>query len=463
MDVGLGGDVHAVGRLLQEAGGRVAVEPRREQYLLLVSAGKRGHGRVLLDGGDAVALPGPSPLGVYLAPAHQPRAEPPPADEVEVLVDAEAGHEPVGQPVAGDASQARGEGRTDVPRRDLRAVHRDPAAFRPAQPGEQPEQLGLAVPGGSEDRHDLSGPDRQVERVQPSSAQPGQLQYRLAGSPARAAAFVHGPVADHGADQRGHVEFRGARRGCHAAVSHHRDAVGEVEHLVEVVGDVDDRRPPVAQRAHQAVDPLGVAAAQGGGRLVQDQHPAPEVDLTGDLHEGLLGGAEGPGDRVRRDVDAEPVEGPRRLLARPPPQHPSGAGGEPAQQEVLGHRQAVHQGAPLVDDAHPRRVGAARGERGLPLPVDEDVPAVRGERAADHLDERRLAGPVHPDDGVHLARQQREVDACQRLRAAERLAHVAQLQYRRHLAFLRVQSVHVRPRPERAARTCPGAPRRGRP
>src|SRR6185503_12468790 len=49
---------------------------------------------------------------------------------------------------------------------------------------------------------------------------------------------------------------------------------------------------------------------------------------------------------------------------------------------------------------------------------DADLAGVRRAVALEDLDERRLAGPVRPEDGEHLAAADVEVDAVERLRDA---------------------------------------------
>src|SRR5262249_39114462 len=70
----------------------------------------------------------------------------------------------------------------------------------------------------------------------------------------------------------------------------------------------------------------------------------------------------------------------------------------------------------------PRRVDPDRP------PVDQDLAGVGRGHARHELDQRRLAGAVVADDGVHLARAQVEVDAAQRDDAPEALLHAADLE-----------------------------------
>ena len=49
-----------------------------------------------------------------------------------------------------------------------------------------------------------------------------------------------------------------------------QDAVAQLFHLVHLVGGHEDRRPPLAQFAHQILDQLGVDRVEGGKGLVDD-------------------------------------------------------------------------------------------------------------------------------------------------------------------------------------------------
>ena len=54
---------------------------------------------------------------------------------------------------------------------------------------------------------------------------------------------------------------------------------------------------------------------------------------------------------------------------------------------------------------------------------DLDRSLVRPHRAQENLDERRLAGSVSAEKGMHLTWHEVQIDGAQRLRRAERLGH----------------------------------------
>ena len=97
----------------------------------------------------------------------------------------------------------------------------------------------------------------------------------------------------------------------------------------------------------------------------------------------------------------------------------------------------------VVDDAEATErardlVRAGQAEAGDPVRRDPgDVPAVEHDRAAvgpvvaaDHVDQRRLARPVGPDEAQDLAGADLECHARQGLEAAERLLHVGAAEQR---------------------------------
>ena len=100
------------------------------------------------------------------------------------------------------------------------------------------------------------------------------------------------------------------------AVAEDGDAVGNLEDLVEVVRDVDDRDLLLLEPADDAEDELRLLLGQRGGRLVHDQDAGLAGERAGDLDDALLGDGEPLDQRV--DVDrgeAELVEERARLLA----------------------------------------------------------------------------------------------------------------------------------------------------
>ena len=80
--------------------------------------------------------------------------------------------------------------------------------------------------------------------------------------------------------------------------------------VVRVVGDEDDAEAAVARLGDVLQHHAGLADAEGGGRLVEDQHPGPEVDRAGDRHALPLAAGQGA-DRL---LDVAQVDAHRRQL-----------------------------------------------------------------------------------------------------------------------------------------------------
>ena len=99
----------------------------------------------------------------------------------------------------------------------------------------------------------------------------------------------------------------------------------------------------------------------------------------------------------------------------------AGGGVLVAEVDVLGDGEAVDDVELLVHgrDAHAER-GDGGGDGGR-LALPDDLAAVGLVRAGEDLDERRLARAVLPEDAVHLAGDDVEVDAAQGDDTRERL------------------------------------------
>src|SRR5262245_55276393 len=83
---------------------------------------------------------------------------------------------------------------------------------------------------------------------------------------------------------------------------------------------------------------------------------------------------------------------------------------------------------------------AARGDAAGRLPRDggavEPYFAASGlHEAADHVEQRRLAGAVGSDDAADLTAVDREIDPVERANAAESNREIADLEYRRACSF----------------------------
>ena len=122
---------------------------------------------------------------------------------------------------------------------------------------------------------------------------------------------------------------------------------------------------------------------------------------------------------------------PAALLA--PPDQAGRRRREPgADRQVLGRREVVEQAEVLVHgvDAEP-----ARQARIAETHLRAEEPSLRAVVGivvpGQHLDERRLAAPVLPDECHHLAPFDTQLEIVERHAAGERLAQAANLEQRR--------------------------------
>jgi hypothetical protein len=77
------------------------------------------------------------------------------------------------------------------------------------------------------------------------------------------------------------------------AVAEDDNAVGESEHLLDVVGHKQDRRPPPVEARNQLLYLRRLRHAEGGGGLVEDQQFGAVTHGPGDGQELALAAREG--------------------------------------------------------------------------------------------------------------------------------------------------------------------------
>ena len=141
--------------------------------------------------------------------------------------------------------------------------------------------------------------------VSPRQAAHGEERRRGGAGIARIRGFER--VADDQLDEPVVVELADGHGGDLPSVAEHGDAVGEFEHLVEVVGDVQDRDPTRSQAVDHLEQTLDVLPRQRRRRLVEDQQagtvlPADECSGDGDRRAVRLR------QRVDRSLHVDVVE-----------------------------------------------------------------------------------------------------------------------------------------------------------
>ena len=218
-------------------------------------------------------------------------------------------------------------------------------------------------------------------------------------------------AADHRARERLLGRALARHRLDRLAAPQHGDPVGDLEHLVQLVADEDDRLAVRLQAADDLEELARLLRRQHRGRLVEDQDVGAAVERLQDLDALLLADGDVADERGR--VDGEP--------------------------ELLGELAHAPLGRALVEQAI-RRVGstpstmfsatvitgismkcwctipipapiASRAERERDgLAVQQDLARVRPVEAVEDVHQRRLAGAVLAEQRVHLAAADVEVD-----------------------------------------------------
>ena len=280
----------------------------------------------------------------------------------------------------------------------------------------------LAAERGAERRQDQRQAGRRLGGDEPPGepVQPGQLT---------AGRGVHGLPGDQRHDV---VRVHLARRhlGDDPSVPQDDDPVREPEHLPGVVAGEQDRRALFAQPADQALDQGRFLHAQGGGRLVEQQHPRIVRHGPGDRHHLPLPAGQGL-DRPRSvpQRDAEPVEQLGRVAVKC---HVGEQVPETlvAEHDVRRDVEVVVQRDVLPDDAHaqPRGRGQIRRDRPAAQP---DRSGDGGDVARDGADQRRLPGAVLPGERHELPGLHRQVDPVQCCKRTETHSKRRDRQFRR--------------------------------
>ena len=240
----------------------------------------------------------------------------------DVLGERELEHEPAALAVLRNVTQP---GVEDVSRRrvvELAAPDADDAALGPAQAGERLDQLGLAVPVYAGDADDLAGANLEGHAAHlldaaivrdPEILDLEQDVPRLRRLLLDAQQDV---AADHGPGERllgGALARNGLDR---LAAAEHGDAVGDLEHLAELVRDEDDRDALAPQRAQDLEQVQGLLRRQDGGRLVEDQDVGVPVERLHDLDALLLADADVLDERARLHGEVERLRHVGDLLLR---------------------------------------------------------------------------------------------------------------------------------------------------
>ena len=104
----------------------------------------------------------------------------------------------------------------------------------------------------------------------------------------------------------------------HPAVAQHHHAIGDLEHLIEPMRDVDDADPTIAQAAQSDEQARHLVGGEAGGRLVEHEDLRFRGQRARDRDQRFLGPAEALDAHIRVDVSVEHFEGCLRRAPSPP-------------------------------------------------------------------------------------------------------------------------------------------------
>ena len=208
------------------------------------------------------------------------------------------------------------------------------------------------------------------------------------------------------------------------AVPHNGNVGGNLEHLGEPVGDVNDGDALFLQILHGLEQGLHLVEGQGAGRLVQNQNAGVSHHATQKLHQLLLGNGEGVGLALKIQIEVQLLH----TLGKPLFQ--LALFFVEAHEDVLknGHIGEQHWFLRHQIDALCQRSGGLSQLDGLA--VDEHFTLVAGIDAHDNLHKRGFAGTVAANQCDNLAGINAQIDSFEHGVLTERLANPLDLEAR---------------------------------
>ena len=287
-----------------------------------------------------------------------------------------------------------------------------------------------AMPTISPDAHGQRQPLDGLQVAVVDHVQVLDLEHRRAGVRRRLRDLEQHLAADHQLGQAALGRAGGGDGRDLGAAAQHRHAVGDLQHLVQLVRDQDDGGAALAQLAQHVEQLERLLRRQHRGRLVQHQQPRVAVQRLQDL--GALLHADADVLHPRRRVDRQLVPDGQLLHA------PLGLGHveERAlrrlgrQHDVLGHGHDRDQHEVLVHHADAGADGVGARREVLHLSLEDDLALVGPVQPVQAVHQRRLARAVLAEQGVHLARPHVEIDAVVGDEVAEALGDAPELEHR---------------------------------
>ena len=430
MNLGLGADVDAAGRLVHDQDHRTGGEPFAEHHLLLVASGQ------LTD--DLFGAPGPyaepldgvagffqNPGGIDEKAAHQP-AE---IGKRHVVGNGLRFDEALRATVLGYVSDAEIARRFRAGDVDGLSLDQDLAGRRWRDAEDRQRGLGAArsdETGEAEDFSPSEGQGNIAHHV--SIGDIAKLQRYLAAVALLRWIELIDSTAHHQRHEAGFVDVGDVHGADMGAVAQHGDAVGESENLRHAVADIDDgnaRCPELADDVHEA---LHVRFGKGRCRLVHDDDARLLRQRSGNLDALAIGDRE-TGDLLV-DVEVAAVERVQKL-AGAAAHHVPVDGAEPcpgrlAEEDVFGDRQFGKQQQFLVNRGDARGMGLARGRKAPRVSVHDNRAAVGLMKSSHDLDQRGFSRAILAEQGVDFAAADVEGDIGDGLDAGESLVDAAE-------------------------------------
>ena len=233
------------------------------------------------------------------------------AVEHEVLGDRELADQSVFGAVFGHEADARLEDLAHAFADELGAVEHGRSLHVMRQPQQRLGELGLAVALHAGDGQDLAAPHREAHVVDdelPDGVDDRQVIDDEGVVAERGLVLVHGELDRATDHERGELGVRRGGLGLadDLAEADHGDAIGDLAHLAQLVGDEHDRRARVAELAHDDHQLVGLLRREHRGRLVEDEHFASREQRLDDLDPLLHPDRKVFDERVGVDVEAEP-------------------------------------------------------------------------------------------------------------------------------------------------------------
>ena len=202
------------------------------------------------------------------------------------------------------------------------------------------------------------------------------------------------------------------------AVVEHRDPVGELVGLLEVLRGQEDRDAVGDEVADDLPHRVAAARVEAGGRLVEEDDPRVADERHREVEPAAHAAGVG-GGRARRPRRPGRSGRAARRRAGGPPRGRGGAGrpsGSGSPRPVS--RLSTAENWPVT----PIAARTASGSRGEVVAGDAQLAGVGADQRREDLDDRGLAGAVGPEQGEDGALGDVEVDAVEHDVVAERLA-----------------------------------------